>query len=222
MIEIFVDTRERNFLSHIGDLGNVRVIQMEAADYIVKVGNRAVAVERKTLGDFISSFRSGRLWEQLVWLSRLKEYEGAEVVRRVLAIERCDGDIDFLDERGLASFLGAQMECIYTYHVPIIQVEGEEGVAQFIRVLVRREREGLNDKMPPARWFTPRLSSDLPVKDQKLLFLTMIPGVGDKLASALLNRYGSIERLCKASSKDLQRIHGIGEMKASGIYEFLH
>lgn len=222
MIEVFVDTRERGFLSHIGDLGNVRIVQMKVADYIVKVGNRAVAVERKTLGDFISSFRSGRLWEQLVTLSRLEEFEGAEVVRRLLLIERRDDDMDFLDERGMASYIGAQMECIYTYHIPIVQVEGEGGMAQFIRVLVRRELEGLNDKMPPARWFTPRISSDLPVKDQRLLFLTMIPGVGDKLAKALLNRYGSIEHLCRASQRDLQRIHGIGDKKASEIYGFLH
>ena len=222
MIEVLVDTRERGFLTHIGDLGNVRIVQMKVADYVVKVGNKAVAVERKTLGDFISSFRSGRLWEQLVALSKLEEYEGAEVVRRLLVIERRDGDIDFLNERGVASFIGAQMECIYTYHVPIVQVEGKDGMAQFLRVLVSREQKGLNEKMPPARWFTPRIPSDLPMKDQKLLFLTMIPGVGDKLALGLLDRYVSIERLCKASPRDLQRIHGIGNKKANVIFEFLH
>ena len=60
MISIYIDRRERGFLTHIGDLGEVKVVQLEAGDYIVKTGLRSVVIERKTLGDFVSSFRSGR------------------------------------------------------------------------------------------------------------------------------------------------------------------
>jgi DNA excision repair protein ERCC-4 len=222
MIEIFVDRRERGFLTYIGDLGEVRVVQLEIGDYIIRTGANAIAIERKTLGDFISSFRNGRLWEQLVALSKMKEYEGSEVVRRMLVIERSQGDDEILDEKGWASVIGAQMECIYTYHIPIVQVRGDQGIGSFLRVLVRREWEGLNDRVPPARWFKPRTSSDLPVKDQRVLFLSMIPGVGDKLAFSLLERFGSIENLSRASVKDLQSVSGIGEKKAKGIFGFLH
>jgi len=222
MIEIFVDRRESGFLSYIGDLGEIRVIHLETGDYIIKIGETAIAIERKTLGDFISSFRNGRLWEQLIALSRMNEYDGASVVRRILVIERSHDDDSILDERGWASVIGAQMECIYTYHVPIVQVQGQQGMGSFLRVLVRRESEGLNDRTPPPRWFTPRVSSGLPVKDQRVLFLSMIPGVGDKLASSLLERFGSIENLIRASARDLQRVPGIGEKKAMGIFGFLH
>lgn len=222
MIEIFVDSRERGFLTYIGDLGEIRVVQLEVGDYIVKTGVNSIAVERKTLGDFISSFRNGRLWEQLIAFSRMKEFEGSEVVRRMLVIERCQGDDELLDEKGWASMIGAQMECIYTYHVPIVQVQGEQGMGSFLRVLVRRESEGLNDRVPPSRWFKPRTSSELPMKDQRALFLSMIPGVGDKLALSLLERFVSIENLSRASVKDLQRVSGIGEKKAMGIFGFLH
>jgi ERCC4-type nuclease len=110
---IFIDTRERDFLAYVGDLGEVTVTNLKAGDYVIVTDDRAVMVERKSLRDFVSSFRNGRLWEQLVRMLSTEEFEGTRVVRRLLVVERGS---EPLEEMSLleSSIIGAQMECIFT------------------------------------------------------------------------------------------------------------
>jgi ERCC4-type nuclease len=223
VIRIFIDARERDFLSYIGDLGQVTVANLEAGDYAVVIEDRAVLIERKAFGDFITSFRNGRLWEQLVRMLAQDRFEGVPIVRRLLIIERSEIDSSAEDLARLEpSVIGAQMECIFTYHVPVLFLEGRSSVERFLRVLVKREEEGKNDKEIPARWYRPRFPKELPEKDQRCYFLCSIPGVGDHLAGQLMERYGSVDDLCKANVRDLQKVPGFGKKRAEQLYDFLH
>lgn len=221
MTRIFIDARERDFLSYIGDLGEVTVANLEAGDYAIVTGDRAVLVERKSFRDLITSFRNGRLWEQLVRMLATEQFEGAPVVRRLLVVERGDEPLDELS-RLESSVIGAEMECIFTYHTPVVFLEGHTSVERFLRVLVKREEEGKNDKPIPSRWYRPRFPAELPEKDQRCYFLCSIPGVGDHLAGQLMEYYSSLDDLCKASVRDLQRIPGFGKKRAERLHRFLH
>jgi DNA excision repair protein ERCC-4 len=218
---IFIDTRERDFLAYVGDLGEVTVTNLKAGDYVIVTDDRAVMVERKSLRDFVSSFRNGRLWEQLVRMLSTEEFEGTRVVRRLLVVERGS---EPLEEMSLleSSIIGAQMECIFTYHTPVVFLEGQSSLERFLRVLVKREEEGKNDKPIPSRWYRPRFPSELPEKDQRCYFLCAIPGVGDHLAGQLIERYESVDDLCQASVKDLQKVPGFGKKRAERLHQFLH
>ncbi len=223
MIRLFIDARERDFLSYIGDLGQVTVTNLEAGDYIVVADDRAVVVERKTFRDFITSYRNGRLWEQLVRMLAQDRFENIPVVRRLLIIERSELDTSSEELTRLeSSVIGAQLECIFTYHVPVIFLEGRNSVERFLRVLVKREEDGKNDREIPSRWYRPRFHKELPEKDQRCYFLGAIPGVGDQLASQLMERYGSVDDLCRASVKDLQKVPGFGKKRAERLHQFLH
>ncbi len=223
MIRLFIDARERDFLSYIGDLGQVTVANLEAGDYVVIADERAVVVERKTFRDFVSSYRNGRLWEQLVRMLAQDRFENVPVVRRLLIIERNELDAPSEDLSRLeSSVIGAQLECIFTYHVPVVFLEGPDSVERFLRVLVKREEEGKNDKEIPARWYRPRFPKELPEKDQRCYFLSSIPGVGDHLANQLMDRFGSVDDVCKASVKELQKVPGFGKKRAERLHDFLH
>jgi DNA excision repair protein ERCC-4 len=223
VIRLFIDARERDFLNYIGDLGQVTMTNLEAGDYVVVTDDRAVVVERKTFRDFISSYRNGRLWEQLVRMLAQDRFEDVPVVRRLLIIERSELDTSTEDLSRLeSSVIGAQLECIFTYHVPVVFLEGKNSVERFLRVLVKREEEGKNDKEIPARWYRPRFPKDLPEKDQRCYFLGSIPGVGEHLAGQLMERYESVDDVCKASVKDLQKVPGFGKKRAERLHEFLH
>lgn len=221
MIRVFVDARERGFLAFLGDLAEVTVSNLEAGDYVVVTERGAVMVERKSYRDFVGSFRSGRLWEQLVRMLAAESFQGVPVVRRVVAVERSDRDLDPSDGHE-ASVLGAEMECVFTYGVPIVFLEGRRSVERFLRVLIDRERKGKNDAPPEARWYRPRFPSELPEKDQRRYLLCAIPGIGDHLAGNLLERYGSVDALCRAGPKELEKVPGFGKKRARELHEFLH
>ena len=50
--------------------------------------------------------------------------------------------------------------------------------------------------------------------------LTLIPHIGDVKAKALVNHYGNAEAIFKASKKELERIDGIGTIRAESIKRF--
>ena len=47
-----------------------------------------------------------------------------------------------------------------------------------------------------------------------------IDGIGDKKRKALLNAFGSIENIKRASEEELARVEGIGAVRAKKIKEF--
>lgn len=48
------------------------------------------------------------------------------------------------------------------------------------------------------------------------------PGIDEKLGKALVDRFGSIENICKQDTEHLQSVEGVGPKKAQQIYNYLH
>lgn len=49
-----------------------------------------------------------------------------------------------------------------------------------------------------------------------------IPGVGESYKKRLISKFGSVKNIKEASVEDLQKVPGIGLLKAKTIYKFLH
>ena len=64
-----------------------------------------------------------------------------------------------------------------------------------------------------------RKSGDL--QQQQLSTLTSLPGVGEKLASRMLEKFGSPSSSLNASSVELSKINGMGEARAQKIRKIL-
>ncbi|MGD9789743.1 MAG: DNA-processing protein DprA [Phycisphaerales bacterium] len=56
--------------------------------------------------------------------------------------------------------------------------------------------------------------------DRELLRLTMVPDLGPKRISALLNTFGSTDAIARASAADLERVRGIGPVIARNAAQF--
>jgi len=72
---------------------------------------------------------------------------------------------------------------------------------------------------------SPEHRSPLPRKfstDPRILALSLIPGVSRSTSALLLERYKTLEELCRVSIEELQGITGIGPRKARDIYNFFH
>lgn len=233
-MKVFVDFRERGVAKRIqGVCDEIEFVHLPLGDYLIPSKKGSVIVERKAARDFLSSVRSNRLWEQLLRLMKQEEVLGFGIKRRILLIHGRIGELmeiagyaeEYL-ERDLLVFwsqiMGAFLEILYVYDTPIVLAENDVALRAFFRILVKREMEGLNDKLPTARWYRKRVATDLPIKDRKLYLLSSLPLIGQRLARNLLEHFGTISEVANATVEELQRVPKIGRKKAENIYKIFH
>lgn len=230
-LKLLVDNREKIHARSLdGICEEVSFAQLPVGDYLLAFGSEAVIVERKSVKDFLVSVRSNRLWDQLLRIMKTEKVLGFEVKRRILLIHGNFDDylsaINYENQENLlkhwSQLMGAYMEIIYVYNTPIIHAENDHAFRSFMRILVKREQAGKNDKLPEARWYRKPARADLPVKDRKRYILSALPYIGDKLAENLLSHFDTISHVACASIKDLQNVPKIGKKKAELIYNMFH
>jgi len=236
-MKLFVDFREDSRVVQIAqeiadELGAIcETLHLPRGDFLIIGEQQALVVERKSSADFVSSIRTNRMWQQLLELMQAETILDYQIKRRIVVIH---GTImDYLNSipfggsgidssRIFASLMGAMLEIIYVYDTPIILAENDTAFKAFLRILIKREIEGKNDKFPQARWYRKRKSEDLPIKDRKRYTLASIPLIGETLAENLLDHFDSIVQIANASPKELQKVPKIGKKKAANIYEIFH
>ena len=208
----------------------VTLTQLPIGDYLLISDSEAVVVERKTVTDFLSSMRSNRLWDQLLRMMKRKKVFEYSVKRRILLIhgnfEAYFEEVDYGSEHDLSvswsQLMGAYLEIVYVYNTPIIHAENDTAFKAFMRILVKRESAGMNDKLPSARWYMKPVKADLPVKDRKKYILSALPYIGNRLAENLLTHFNTISGVACASVEELQKVPKIGKKKAELIYKMFH
>lgn len=230
-MRLLVDHRERNLAALLEDVcEEITFSQLPVGDYIAISDSGAVIVERKTVNDFLSSIRSNRLWDQLLRMMKTEKILGCPVRRRILVVhgnfEDYFGAIDFGFERDLlvhwSQLMGAYLEIVYVYNTPIFHAESDMAFKAFMRILVKRESSGMNDKLPDARWYKKPARADLPMRDRKKYILSSFPYIGNRLAENLLTQFNTISSVACASVDELQKVPKIGKKKAELIYRIFH
>lgn len=230
-MKFLVDHRERNMIKLVEDVcEEVEVTQLPIGDYVLLSDSEAIIVERKTVPDFLSSVRSNRLWDQLLRMMKRMTVFELPVKRRMLLIhgsfrDYFEEDADRLKRSLLvhwSQLMGAYLEILYAYNTPIIHVEDDTAFKAFMRILVKRESAGKNDKLPSARWYMKPVKASLPVKDRKQYILSSLPSIGNRLAENLLIHFDTISGVACASIKNLQEVPKIGKKKAELIYKMFH
>lgn len=230
-MRLVVDYRERHLAKLLEDAcEEITFAQLPIGDYLIVLNSEAVVVERKTVSDFLSSVRSNRLWDQLLRMMKTEKVLGYRIKRRILLLH---GDFDdYLMEadygnqedilRHWSQLMGAYLEIVYVYNTPIIHAESDMALRAFMRILVKREATGKNDKLPDARWYRKPARADLPVKDRKKYILSALPYIGDRLAENLLLHFDTISEVACATVDELQKVPKIGKKKAELIYSMFH
>ncbi|MEM3085821.1 MAG: helix-hairpin-helix domain-containing protein [Halobacteria archaeon] len=205
--------------------------ELELGDLlIVRNEGGGVAIERKTVADFVRSIRDNRLWEQLLRFARAEKVLGAPLARSLLVVhgsfsEYLDTlslfDVDGDYRRFWSSVLGAFQEALWVYGVPPLVAESDEALEALLRNLLKREAEGANDSSPEARWFRDwrKRKWEAPTKDDRRLLLSAIPLIGEEVAGALLEHFGSLQAVAQADEKALLKVPGIGKERARRIHQ---
>ncbi len=200
-IVVYVDSREMKseVVRRLYEMGvTVRVRNLEAGDYVL---SDRVAVERKTVDDFVESIVDKRLFEQLL---KLKMY----YYKPILIIE----GINIYKRLNPNAIRGALATVAVDMGIPIIQTSNAEETAELIVAIARREQEGKEREVSPHVGKTKRT-----LREQQEYVVSAISEIGPVLARNLLEHFQTIERIATASEDELMKVPKIGRKIARRI-----
>ncbi|MCL5239651.1 MAG: helix-hairpin-helix domain-containing protein [Candidatus Marsarchaeota archaeon] len=204
-VKIIVDKRERNLdilegLSGSGILLNFA--QLPVGDYIL---SDRMCVERKTVHDLENSIINTRLFDQVDRLNNTYK-------KPILLIEGEESEFTMNPN----VVLGAIISVYSDYNVQVIRSKDTADTVSTLARLAEREQE---EKREPRMLGSKRAFSD---SQWQILILSSIPGVGPKLARALIRHFRTIKGVIDAEPDKLTEVDKIGKKKAEKIYEILN
>lgn len=205
-LRIIVDEREKK--SGIPDLlkavgVNIEVRTLPVGDYIVAP---EIVVERKSIRDLISSIFDGRLFDQC---NRLREHFQHPVILM-------EGDVDEIEEftENPLVFYGAISSIAIDFKIPVIPTPNATHTAKLLVSMSSRKEA---QKGP----FLKKIKKSNDLQRQQLSVLCSLPGVGEKLATRMLEKFGTPLRVLSASSVELAKVEGLGKERAKKIKDML-
>ncbi|MFH1249453.1 MAG: ERCC4 domain-containing protein [archaeon] len=187
-MKIVVDSREKNSMviaNLIEQKQEIEIKTLEIGDYII--GD--IAIERKTIQDFISSTINKRLSAQL---ENLKKYK-----RKILILEGFDynREISGMHPNAIRGmFLSIELD----YDTPIIFVKDDEETAKYLILLAKRFEKTKVYSLNPKR-------TSRNLKQQQQFVLEGFPGIGPVIAKSLLKEFKTLKNIINA---DLDKLTG--------------
>jgi len=205
-LRIIVDERERK--SGIPDLLksvglNIEMKTLPVGDYIVAP---ETVVERKSVRDLLSSVFDGRLFDQC---SRLKE----NFEHPILLIEGNVDEIEEITDNPLI-FYGAISTVVLDFKIPVIPTPSAAHTAKLLVSLCSR-------KDTPKGPYLKKIKKSSDLQKQQLSVLCSLPGIGEKLAVRMLEKFGTPLKAFTATTVELSKVEGLGEARAKKIKKML-
>jgi ERCC4-related helicase/ERCC4-type nuclease len=205
-VEIVVDQREldaaiaRDLSTREGV--STRLETLAVGDYVV---SDRVAVERKTVSDFLDTLTGGdrSLFEQVGDLSR-------HYARPVVIIE--GGGL--YEERNVHpdAIRGALASLSVDFGVSVLRTDDEGDTADLLAVLAGREQT-TRDRSVSVHGE----KSAKTLAEQQEYVVGAIADIGPVTARSLLEHFGSVEAVMTAREEDLLAVDGVGEVTADRI-----
>jgi DNA excision repair protein ERCC-4 len=221
-IRIVVDEREKgsripNLLRQAGAI--IDFAQLKVGDYIV---SPETAIERKTIRDLISSIYDGRLFVQCSELAQ--HYSRPVVIIEGNIVDLLDFPTE-IDDNDQLKILEERIPLAYDalavialeFRIPIIHTPCAEYTSQLLVVLVNKSLQEGRSSGPLLK----RIKKSNPIYIQQLSILSSLPGIGDKLAVRMLEKFRTPQRALSASIAELARIPGFGTARAEKIRKIL-
>ena len=205
-LRIIVDDREKK--SGIPDLLksvglNVEMKTLPIGDYIVAP---ETIVERKSIRDLMASVFDGRLFDQC---TRLKEHFEHPIVLM-------EGNVDEIEEitDNPLIFYGALSTVVLDFKIPVIPTPSAAHTAKLLVSMCSR-------KDAPKGPYLKKIKKSPDLERQQLSSLCSLPGVGEKFAVRLLEKFGTPLKVFTATTADLAKVEGLGEARAKKIKKVL-
>ncbi len=206
MVKIVIDKHEKDSLvaSELVENGcEIEFKTLPIADYLIC----DIAIERKTVSDFISSMLNKRLIGQL---RNMQQYE-----RKMLIIEGIDEKQLYNDyaTQGVHpnAIRGMLLSIMLDFKVPIILTKDYKDTAKFIMLIAKRFEKSRETSLRVKR-------KAFNVAEQQQMIIEGFPGIGPATAKALLKKFRTIRAIINAPLKEMEKIEKLGK-KAKIIKE---
>ncbi len=187
--KIIADIHEKNSLviSELISLGvKIGFEHLKVADFIIK----DVAIERKTVSDFLNSMINKRLIKQLEEIKQYPNY--LLIIEGIEERELYNDEPSGIHGNAIRGFL---LDILLKYKVPIIYTKDYEDTATFLFLLTKKQGKDMGIR---ARKKT------LDKKETLQYILEGFPGIGPKTAKKLLKKYKTIKSIIKQDVKELK------------------
>lgn len=207
-----VDHREQEKIKKMMIEDGWKVVELEAGDYSMPIVEQddIVIVERKA-NDFLGGIIDKGLHLQL----KRMVAENPHAMHHLLMVDKTLSEVlgqgvsRQIYPNQLMAFIGS----LISHGFYPIFTGSTDITAKLLKVIQRKVFELESDKMGK------------PIHHKvKMTGATIItfPGVDEKLGKALIDRFQTIENLCKQDVEALCDVPGIGKKKAQKIYDYLH
>ena len=205
-LRIIVDERERK--SGIPDL--LKSIGMGVEMKTLPIGDYIVApetiVERKSIKDLMASVFDGRLYDQC---NRLKE----NFEHPIVLVEGNVDEIEEITDNPLV-FYGALSRVTLEFKIPIIPTPSASHTAKLLVALCSK-------KDGPKGPYLKKIKKSSNLETQQLSTLCSLPGIGEKFAVRMLEKFGTPLKVFSATTSELAKVEGLGESRAKKIKNML-
>ena len=190
IVKVIADIREKNspLISELFDKGvEVEFKHLPVADFLIK----DVAIERKTVSDFISSTLNKRLIRQL---EEIKQYPKPLLIVEGIEEQELYNDRDEgINGNAIRGFL---LSILLKHEIPIIFTKDYEDSAKFIYILAKKQKK---------KDFSWRVKKKALSKKERLRFiLEGFPGIGPSTAKKLLKKYKTIKNIVNIPIEELR------------------
>ena len=205
-LRIIVDERERK--SGIPEL--LKAVGMGVEMKTLPIGDYIVApetiIERKSIKDLMASVFDGRLYDQC---SRLKEHFEHPIVL-------VEGNVDEIEEitDNPLVFYGALSRVTLEFKIPIIPTPSASHTAKLLVSMCSRKYGSTGP-------YLKKIKKSSNLETQQLSTLCSLPGIGEKFAVRMLEKFGTPLKVFSATTSELAKVEGLGEARAKKIKNML-
>jgi DNA excision repair protein ERCC-4 len=201
-LEVLIDDREplaveKELLSKNNLL--LRRKRLDLGDYIF---DNDLIVERKTILDFCTSIKDGRLFKQISRLANSK-------IPGILILEGRQKDFKKTDF-SLSAIQGIMISISLGFKIPILR---SKGIEETVLIMLQGYKQLTKESIEVKRVYSPKLRYRKR-KDQLLIYkvhvLEGFPGIGSERASLLLEKFQTLDRVFQSPKEEFLELKGIG------------
>lgn len=208
-IDIHEDTNHGELIEEVLGHRNPEIAELPAGDFVIEGQRGKVLIERKEWTDFVGSYRSGALFNQLhrcleqehdvyVLLEGSKrnpiEYSGA----RELELRRMTTSLHFKSP------------------VQVIETDSIRETLKFVA-----DADDWLTKEPDDSEHSVRPAEKVPAEDRPRFLVEGLPKIGPTNAQRLLDYFGTALDVFTAPESELRKVEGIGPKRAESIKDAL-
>jgi len=143
-------------------------------------------IERKTLNDFLSSFYSKRLMNQLINLTKYP--------RKILILE---GNINDLDQDKIKKIKGLILSISVSYQIPIIYSLNELETSKILIKILTKTKKQYSIRI---------LKNKKTIEEKKEYILQGFPNIGVKKSKELIKIFKTIKNIINQNQTKLEKV----------------